>query len=127
MKVIAPTSDLRESQLLAGAEVAATLSDDGFRGQAAVDQLQQSDAPGLGITMLFPTEQVAEGGGRVDPHQDRIGGLEDLVVAADRTADRSYCWLNQRAWGMVLRTMLWTVPRDIGESNRAPSSSTTPR
>src|SRR5271167_4407012 len=83
MKVIATTRDIRESELLASAETAAAISDDGLRCKTAVDQFQQPDAPGYSIAMLFPTEQVAEGGSRVDPHQNGIRALEDLIVCTD--------------------------------------------
>ena len=53
MKVIATTRDIRESQLLASAEAAAAISDDGLRCKTAVDQFQQPDAPGFSIVMLI--------------------------------------------------------------------------
>src|SRR5271165_1693004 len=83
MKVIAATRDIRESQLLASAEAAAAISDYGLRCKTAVDQFQQPDAPGFRIAMLFPTEQVTEGGCRVDPHQNGIRCLEDLIVCTN--------------------------------------------
>ena len=36
--------------------------------------------------MLFRTQQEAEGGGRIDPHQDGIARLEDLIEEADEDA-----------------------------------------
>ena len=81
--MIATTRDIRESELLASAEAAAAISDDGLRCKTAVDQFQQPDAPGYSIAMLIPTEQVAEGEFRVDPHQNGIRALEDLIVCTD--------------------------------------------
>src|SRR5262249_61032523 len=62
-----------------GAEV----GDDGLRGEAALGQFQQPHPPGLGVAVLLLTQQVTEGRGGVDAHQDRPTGLEDLVVGTD--------------------------------------------
>ena len=51
-----------------------------------VDQFQQPDAPGIGVAMLFQTQQETEGGFGIDPHQDGIAGLEDLIEQADEDA-----------------------------------------
>ena len=46
-------------------------------------QLQQADAPGVAVAVLFLAQQVAVGGGDIDADQHRLAGLEDLVVGAD--------------------------------------------
>ena len=112
MKVIAATRDITESELLASPEAAAAISDYGLRCKTAVDQFQQPDAPGLGVAMFFPTEQVAEGGCRVDPHQNG-SGLEDLIVCTDTHGREIVLLVDPLGRGTALRTMLWTVPRDI--------------
>ena len=61
MEVITAARDLGESQLLAGAEATVAIGDCGRRREAVVDQLQQPDASGLGVAMIFQTQQVAEG------------------------------------------------------------------
>ena len=113
MKVIAATRDITESELLASAEAAAAISDYGLRCKTAVDQFQQPDAPGLGVAMFFPTEQVAEGGCRVDPHQNGIRGLEDLIVCTDTHGRQIVLLVDPLGLRHGMRTMLWTVPRDI--------------
>src|SRR5208283_786451 len=59
------------------------IGDSGLGGEALVDQFQQPDAPGIGVAMLFLTQQEAEGGLGIDPHKDGIARLEDLVKEAD--------------------------------------------
>ena len=66
-----------------GAEPRGEIGDGGLGGEAPVDQFQQPHAPGLGVAMLLQAEQEAEGRGGIDPHQDRIARLEDLVEQAD--------------------------------------------
>src|SRR5208337_4129985 len=51
--------------------------------EALVDQFQQPDAPGIGVAMLFRTQQEAEGGLGIDRHQNGIARLEDLIEEAD--------------------------------------------
>ena len=62
-------------------------------------QLQEPDAPGIGVAVLFEAEQVAERGRHIDPDKHRLCVLEDLVVSAD--ADRG-----QVAVGIVLACVL---------------------
>ena len=53
-------------------ESRAEIGDVGLGSEALVDQFQQPDAPGIGIAMLFRTQQEAEGGFGIDPDEDRI-------------------------------------------------------
>ena len=80
---IAATGDLGHRQGLAGAEAGAEVGDDGVGGEAALGQFQQPHPPGVGIAVLLLAQQVAERGGGVDAHQDRVAGLEDLVMGPD--------------------------------------------
>ena len=61
----------------------AGIGDGGLGPQPAVGQLQQADAPGVGIAVLLEAEQVAIGRGGIDPDQHRVAGLVDLVMSAD--------------------------------------------
>ena len=56
MKNITAARTPRQSLLVAGAEPQGEIGDGGIRSEAAVDQLQQPDAPGIGVTMLFQTQ-----------------------------------------------------------------------
>jgi hypothetical protein len=58
----------------------------GLGSEAPIDQFQQPDAPGIGVAMLFQTQQEAEGRGGIDPHQDGSARLEDLIEEADEDA-----------------------------------------
>ena len=80
---IAATGDLGQRRGLAGAEAGAEVGDDGLGGEAALGQFQQPHPPGVGVAVLLLTQQVAEGGGGIDAHQDRVAGLEDLVMGPD--------------------------------------------
>jgi len=46
-------------------------------------QLQQADAPGVGIAVFLQTKQIAVGAISVGPPQDGLSALEDLIVDAD--------------------------------------------
>ena len=83
MKNITSAGDIRESLLVPGAEPRSEISDSGIGSEALVDQFQQSEAPGIGVAMLFRTHQEAEGGLGIDPYQDGITRLEDLIEEAD--------------------------------------------
>ena len=67
-------------------ETSAEIGDVGLGSEALVDQFQQPDAPGIGVAMLFRTQQEAEGGLGIDPHEDRIVSLEDLIEKTDVNA-----------------------------------------
>ena len=71
---------------MAGAEPAAGVGDGGLGGEAPVDQLQQAHAPGVGVAMVLQAQQVAVGRGGIDAHEDRVAGLEDLVMGPDADA-----------------------------------------
>ena len=47
--------------------------------------------------MLFRTQQEAEGGLGIDPHQDGIAPLEDLIEEANADAGEVVRWLILRA------------------------------
>ena len=83
MKNITAAGTPRQSLLVPGAEPRGEIGDGGLRSEAPVDQFQQPDAPGIGVAMLFRTQQEAEGGLGIDPHQDGIARLEDLIEEAD--------------------------------------------
>ncbi len=83
MEDIAATGDLGQRQGLAGAEAGAEVGDDGVGGEAVLGQFQQPHRPGVGIAVLLLAQEVAERGGGVDTHQDRVAGLEDLVMGSD--------------------------------------------
>ena len=68
---------------MTGTERGAEIGDSGLGREALVDQFQQPDAPGIGVAMLFRTQQEAEGGFGIDPHQDGIAPLEDLIEEVD--------------------------------------------
>ena len=86
MKNITAAGDPRQSLLVPGAEPRGEIGDGGLGSEASVDQFQQPDAPGVGVAMLFRTQQEAEGRGGIDPHQDGIACLEDLIEQADEDA-----------------------------------------
>ena len=70
MKNITAAGNLRQGLLVPGAEPRAEIGDGGLGSEASVDQFQQPDAPGIGVAMLFRTQQEAKGGFGIDPHQD---------------------------------------------------------
>ena len=66
-----------------GAESRAEIGDGSLRSEAPANQFQQPDAPGIGVAVLFRTQQEAESGLGIDPHEDRIAGLVDLIEKPD--------------------------------------------
>ncbi len=86
MKNITAAGNLRQSLLMAGTEPQAEIGDGGLGSEASVHQFQQPDARGIGVAMLFRTQQEVEGRGRIDHHQDGIARLEDLIEEADADA-----------------------------------------
>src|SRR5208337_2129544 len=86
MKNITAAGTPRQSLLVPGAEPRGEIGEGGLGSEAPVDQFQQPDAPGIGVAMLFRTQQEAEGRGGIDPHQDGIARLEDLIEEADEDA-----------------------------------------
>src|SRR5208337_1913601 len=79
MKNITAAGTPRQSLLVPGAEPRGEIGDGGLGSEAPVDQFQQPDAPGIGVAMLFRTQQEAEGRGGIDR-------LEDLIEEADEDA-----------------------------------------
>src|SRR4051794_23464768 len=51
--------------------------------KVALGQLQQSPPPGVAIAVAFWTQEVAIRRTRIDPNQDGLAYLKDLVVRAD--------------------------------------------
>ena len=80
---VAAAGDVRPGLGLTAAEGTAGIGDGGLRPQPLVAQLQQTHAPGVGIAMFLPTQQVAEGGSHVGADQHGPVGLVDLVVRPD--------------------------------------------
>src|SRR5271165_3753379 len=62
MKNITAAGNLRQGLLVPGAEPRGEIGDGGLGSEASVDQFQQPDAPGIGVAMLFRTQQEAKGG-----------------------------------------------------------------
>lgn len=79
---------------LARQQLASELSNGGVGGEAAVVQLQQTHAPGVGLAVLLQAEQESVGIGDVGADQHRPASLEELVEGAN--ANR-----NQGLLGMV--------------------------
>ena len=127
MENIALAGDIREGLSLTGAETATRIGDGCLGIEALIDQIEQADAPGVGVAMFLQTQQVAIGRGRVDTHEHRLAGLEDLVVGSDADASQVARPLIARAGSTALRTMLCTVPREMRQSKRSRNNSTTAR
>ena len=73
-------------QTLPRSQTTTGVGDGGVRAKTVVLQLQQPDAPGVGVAVFFETEQVAERRRHIDTDENRLPVLKDLVVRAD--ADR---------------------------------------
>jgi len=58
---VAPAGNLGQGQRLASARTQAGIGDGGIGSEALIDQLQQANAPGFCIAMVFQTEQLAKG------------------------------------------------------------------
>ena len=112
MKNISAAGNSRESFFVPGAKPPAEIGDVSIGSVALVDQFEQPDAPGIGVAMLFRTQQEAEGGLGIDPHQDRIAGLEDLIEKTDENAGEVVLLVGSRAGVTGLCTMLCTVPTE---------------
>ncbi len=63
--------------------------------------------------MLFQTQQEAEGRGGIDPHQDGIARLEELIEEADEDAGEVVLLVDSAGRSNGVCTMLCTVPREI--------------
>jgi hypothetical protein len=80
---VTAAGDLGQGQFVPGHEAAAAVADNRPGCQALLLQLQQAEAPGVGIAMRFRAQQVAVGGSDIDADQHRLARLEDLVVGTD--------------------------------------------
>jgi hypothetical protein len=67
VKDVATTRRLGPGQSLTGAQTATGVGDGGVGSKTVVLQLQEPDAPGVGVAMLFDAEQVAKRGSHIDP------------------------------------------------------------
>jgi hypothetical protein len=86
VKHVTSAGHFRHGQGLSGAEPLAGVGDGRLGLEALVLQLQQPDAPGVGVAVIFDAQQVAVVGIGVDPDQHRPAALKDLVVGADADA-----------------------------------------
>src|SRR3954466_10435142 len=86
MKDITAAGDPGQGLLMPGAESRAEIGDGGLGSEAPVDQFEEAQPPGVGVAMLFLAEQVTVGGLGVDADEDRVTGLEDLVIGTDADA-----------------------------------------
>ena len=68
---------------LPGPQTLAAVGDRVVEGQSVVAQIQQMNAPGGLVAVVFGRQQVTVGALHVDAHQDRPMGLVDLVVGPD--------------------------------------------
>ena len=64
---------------LTGAKTRACIGDGPLGLEALIHQIEQADAPGVGIAMVLQTQQKAIGRVGVDTHEHRLLGLENLV------------------------------------------------
>jgi hypothetical protein len=62
-----------------GAQTGACIGDGRLGIEALIHQLEQADAPGVGIAMFLHTQQKAIGRVCVDTREHRLLGLENLV------------------------------------------------
>ncbi len=82
MKDITAARDAGQGQFLAGADAGAEIGDRGPGGKATLLQVEQVNAPGVGIAVVFAAFQKAVGGSHVGTHQHGLA-LEDFVEAGD--------------------------------------------
>ena len=59
--MIALAGDIRQGLSLTGAETATRIGDGCLGIEALINQVKQANAPGVGVTMVFQTEEVAKG------------------------------------------------------------------
>ena len=83
---IASARHSRQGLCLPGTKTLGPVRDGRFGVEAAIGQFQQPDAPGVGIAVAFDAQEVAVGGMRVESDQDRLAGLEYLVMGTDADA-----------------------------------------
>ena len=76
---IALAGDMGKSLGYTGAKTRAGIGDGPLGLEALSHQIEQVDAPGVGIAMLLQTQQKAIGRVGVDTHEHRLLGLENLV------------------------------------------------
>ncbi len=83
MEDVSAAGDVGQGLALAGPQARAEVGDGRFRSETPFAQLQQANAPGVGVAAAFGGKQVAVAGMDVGPNQNRLSLLEDLVVRAD--------------------------------------------
>jgi hypothetical protein len=76
---IALAGDMGKGLGYTGAKTRACIGDGPLGLEALSHQIEQVDAPGVGIAMFFQTQQKAIRRVRVDTHKHRLLGLENLV------------------------------------------------
>jgi hypothetical protein len=86
MEHIALAGDFGKGLSLTGAETSPGVGDGCLGIEALRNQIEQADAPGVGVAMFLQAKQVAIGRGCVDTHEYRLAGLENLVVGSDADA-----------------------------------------
>jgi hypothetical protein len=83
MEDIASTGRVGPGGLLTGPQTCASIGDGGVGSQTLILQLQQTDAPCIGVAVFFEAEQVAEGGLDIGPDEDWLAILKDFIVGTD--------------------------------------------
>ena len=83
MENIALAGDIQKGLSLTGAETATRIGDNRLRIEALINQVEQTNAPSVGVAMFLQTKQVAIGRGRVDTREDWLAGLENLVMGSN--------------------------------------------
>src|SRR5258708_39301061 len=83
MKDVAAARAVWHGQSLPGTDAVGEVGDSGIGSEATVGQLEQADAPGLGIAVIFAAEQKAEGGSDIGAHQHGAAVLEDLIESGE--------------------------------------------
>jgi hypothetical protein len=118
---IALAGDIGKGLSLTGVKTTTGVGDDCFGIEALIDQVQQADAPGVGVAMFLQAKQIAIGRGRVDTHQYQLAGLKYLVVGSDpdasyldTTADRS-SWSTGAANDVVHRAQCDTAVKEVAK------------
>ena len=88
MEHVAPARHPRQGLFLPSPQSLGRVRDGRVGMKALVDQFQQPHAPGISVPVVFEAQEVAVGGIGIDPDEDRVSGLEDLVVSADTDAGK---------------------------------------
>jgi hypothetical protein len=90
VKDIAAAGHARQGLLLARPQPLGKVGDGRLRLAAAWEQFQEPHAPGIAVAMRLEAEEVAISRAGIDPNQDGIAGLKDLVVSTDFDAGQVF-------------------------------------